>query len=140
MATPKKLFRFRQNNSGGNFIVNDTVDVNVVIEAESADQANEIATRYLGIYFNGVDNERDCSCCGDRWLPVEERDGSDKVQICPPFGIPFEWCDPEEYTAQYLKDNMPPDTRFYYFVGDTVVAHHMLESKPAGELDEEEKN
>lgn len=133
--TTKKLFRFRQNNSGGEFIVDDTVDVNVVIEAESADQANEIATKYLGIYFNGVDEGHERECCGDRWYPVEG-DGTDKVRICPPFGYST-----RDYTAQDLKDNMPPDTRFYYFVGDTVVAHHMLASRQTdGKLDEEEKN
>lgn len=127
--TTKKLFRFRQNNSGGEFIVDDTVGVHVVIEAESADQANEVATKYLGIYFNGVDEGIDCECCGDRWDPVEG-DGTDKVWICPPFGDSTrEW----DYTTQDLKDNMPPDTRFYYFAGDVLVAHHKL----GGKLDEE---
>lgn len=128
--TSKKLFLFRQNNSGGYFTVDDTVDVNVVIEAESADQANEIATKHLGIYFNGVDAGFDCECCGDRWYPVEESDETDKVRISLLLGA---------HTAQDLKDNTPQDTRFYYCVGDSVIAHHLCSSTD-GKLDSEEKN
>lgn len=36
------------------------------IEAGDSSEANCIA-QDLGVYFNGVDNDIDCLCCGDRW-------------------------------------------------------------------------
>lgn len=64
--TPAKFFCYRQNNSGGSFVVDDNVTVNVYIQANSMDEANNIAES-IGIYFNGCEMGRDCSCCGDRW-------------------------------------------------------------------------
>lgn len=57
-----KWFRFRQNNSGGKFIVNDKVDINVLIQANSPEEANNLAEK-IGIYFDGYG---DCACCGNR--------------------------------------------------------------------------
>lgn len=71
-----KFYEFRQNNSGGSFDVDDILCHIVVIEAESAEQANAIA-KDLGIYFNGTEDETDCPCCGDRWSEVDEFDGED---------------------------------------------------------------
>lgn len=56
-------FTFRQNNSGGSFI---KPAHNVVIEADSADDANHRAEA-IGLYFDGCDDGMDCECCGDRW-------------------------------------------------------------------------
>lgn len=53
-------FHFNQNNSGGEF---KGPALNVVVEADDAEQATERASR-LGLYFDG---EGDCPCCGDRW-------------------------------------------------------------------------
>ena len=62
-----KFYCFRQNNSGGQFIG----DVVINIEADSAEEANEIALDN-GIYFDGVEEDKDCECCGDRWHRVRE--------------------------------------------------------------------
>ena len=76
-----KWFTFHQNNSGGKFVVDDTVDVNVIIQANYADEANELAQR-VGIYFNGVADGYDCECCGDRWHKVLDDDrGTDEPEI-----------------------------------------------------------
>lgn len=56
------FFSFWQNNVGGVWQGPELV----VVEAESADQANLIAEDY-GIYFGGVAEGRDCRCCGNRW-------------------------------------------------------------------------
>lgn len=72
-----EFYNFSQNNSGGSFTVNDKLCNNVVIEATSAEEANDIAEN-LGIYFNGCNTGNDCSCCGDRWYPRNE---SDKIDI-----------------------------------------------------------
>ena len=67
------IYYFRQNNSGGSFAdleyLGDGLDVfHLAVEAESAEAACDIAenSKY-NIYFNGVDNDIDCPCCGDRW-------------------------------------------------------------------------
>ena len=39
----KKFYLFHQNNSGGYFIQNDSVDIYVMIQAESAEDANNKA-------------------------------------------------------------------------------------------------
>jgi hypothetical protein len=72
-----KFYTFRQNNSGGSFRRDDSVNHYVIIEATSAEHANIIAEE-KGIYFNGVEEGYDCSCCGDRWERVEEYDGTDE--------------------------------------------------------------
>jgi len=65
-----KYFEFRQNNSGGHFISDDNVAHSVVIEAENYDEAVDKALD-IGIYFDGVENDIDCPCCGDRWYDSE---------------------------------------------------------------------
>lgn len=63
-----KFYNFSQNNSGGNFIDDNTISVNVLIEALDYKDANDRAEN-KGIYFNGCEDDRDCPCCGDRWCP-----------------------------------------------------------------------
>jgi hypothetical protein len=45
----------------------------VVIESDYYEQA-EIYALGIGIYYDGVDSGRDCSCCGDRWYEGGELD------------------------------------------------------------------
>lgn len=75
------FYHFRQNNSGGSFVTDDTVGVgkHVVVEAKNATEANDLflligteISIYPLTYFYGCSNGRDCSCCGDRWYPVYE--------------------------------------------------------------------
>lgn len=74
------FFTFRQNNSGGAFDIDDSVDRFVIIEASNSDEANNRALD-IGIYFNGCDNEIDCPCCGDRWFPVWKDDATESPEI-----------------------------------------------------------
>lgn len=74
------FYTFRQNNSGGSFHIDDEVDVYVVIEATSADDANSIATDN-GIYFDGCRTGHDCQCCGDRWRWAYESDATETPEI-----------------------------------------------------------
>ena len=62
------LFQFRQNNSGGQFMGPKFV----VVKANDADQANQIAQDQGPVYFQGVAKGIDCDCCGDRWYPVHD--------------------------------------------------------------------
>jgi len=62
------FFYFTQNNSGGYFIIDDFQGEEVVIEAESLEQAKEI-------FWKLPLNHEACDCCGDRWsdfLPDEK--------------------------------------------------------------------
>lgn len=75
-AAQAKFYMFSQNNSGGAFDFDETAGIapTVIIEALSYEDANERAEK-LGLYFNGVENNIDCECCGDRWYPATASDG-----------------------------------------------------------------
>jgi hypothetical protein len=66
---------FDQNNSGGRFVVDNNVCHRVVIEANSEKETIRKAED-LGCYWNGVDKDIDCPCCGDRWY-----DSPDEIDI-----------------------------------------------------------
>src|SRR5690606_15564338 len=55
----------------------DKVTLNVIIEADSAHEANERAEA-VGLYFDGCDAGIDCHCCGDRWHRVDNDDADDE--------------------------------------------------------------
>ena len=74
------FYTYSQNNSGGSFIVDDTVCQYVIIEADDYALANDLA-EYKGIYFNGCDDDIDCPCCGDRWSAAWKNDGTDQPLI-----------------------------------------------------------
>ncbi|MFI2242397.1 DUF7296 family protein [Streptomyces chrestomyceticus] len=83
------FFTYCQNNSYGSFDYNEAngVSVYVIIEADSAESANDKATD-IGLYFDG---EGDCPCCGDRWGPCGEGDACDEPEV---YGRPVsEWDD-----------------------------------------------
>jgi hypothetical protein len=61
-----KFYEYSQNNSGGSFDVDNDLCHRLLIEADSAKQADVLAEG-LGCYWNGVDAGMDCECCGDRW-------------------------------------------------------------------------
>lgn len=77
-----KFFIYDQNNTGGRFhhYEQDGIGYNVIIEAESAKHANRLAED-IGLYFNGVEQGMDCSCCGDRWYRAWEDDGWELKEI-----------------------------------------------------------
>lgn len=69
------FYTFAQNNSFGTFDINANVRAYVIVEADTPDEANRKAMN-IGIYFNGVSENIDCPCCGDRWFPVGEANES----------------------------------------------------------------
>jgi hypothetical protein len=69
-----KFFKFSQNNSGGRFHVDDKLAELVLIEADTAEDAISRAES-IGLYWDGVENDMDCSCCGDRWYRPWPDDG-----------------------------------------------------------------
>lgn len=56
-----KFFTFSQNNSGGYYVQDDTVDHLVVVEADNADDADSRASK------KGVFSYHYCDCCGPRF-------------------------------------------------------------------------
>lgn len=72
------FYEFNQNNSGGRFDFNEEKGLThiVIIEAVDKEEAEYKAGR-IGIYFNGCDTGRDCSCCGDRWGDLSYEEGSE---------------------------------------------------------------
>lgn len=108
------FYNFRQNNSGGVFIVDDTVTVNVFIEAEGAHEANFRAEN-IGIYFDGCELGDDCPCCGDRWYRAYKDDGETEPTL---YGAPIA----DRYTHGGLSDMVwvrkgDPDVIVHYLDG-----------------------
>lgn len=68
-------YKYRQNNSGGWFQIDNDVSIHVLIQAASTGEA-DIKAQDIGIYFNGCESGNDCDCCGNRWngadWPVDE--------------------------------------------------------------------
>lgn len=60
------FYEFNQNNSGGSFVVTDTLCDTIIIEADNESEAVDKAEE-LGCYWDGVADGFDCPCCGDRW-------------------------------------------------------------------------
>jgi hypothetical protein len=144
MEKTQKYFEFDQNNTGGDFVIDEKLSHRLYIEAEKEEKAIEIAVN-LGVYFDGVADGRDCGCCGDRWYsPSEmvfpyvygtfkkeeakeiaskyngEAKESEKGYGDSRFDVHFK--DVEQY-AQYLADkygNGDPDSRIYYKNGRVV--------------------
>lgn len=76
------FYTFVQNNSGGWFHRDSPRGISryVIVEANTPREANERAVK-IGLYFDGVYDEIDCECCGDRWLMVDHYDAKDVPSI-----------------------------------------------------------
>jgi hypothetical protein len=97
-AQTPKFFHYSQNNSGGSFDIDDSVAHHVIIQAVSAQHADQIAID-IGIYFDGCENGQDCSCCGDRWYSAQGDEGTEAPLL---YGKP-----PEEYKDMFGKPGLP---------------------------------
>lgn len=96
------FYEIRQNNSGGVFVIDENLCNFIYIEAESENQAFEIAER-LGCYW---EDEGDCECCGPRW---------------PKYTTEYTACAVEQQ-AQYVADeykflSRKPVARIFYADG-----------------------
>lgn len=78
------FYTYRQNNSGGFFKITKKIKHYVIIEADSAKEADEKAES-IGLYFDGVKKGIDCPCCGDRWDKADDScfgiNGTEKPEI-----------------------------------------------------------
>lgn len=71
------FFNFRQNNSGGFYIG----PKNVLVRADTAEQANKKAVASGHVYFYGVRDGKDCECCGNRWYQCHDFDAMPVPEI-----------------------------------------------------------
>ena len=63
------IYTYRQNNSGGYYC--QPAKHIIVKDARDEEHATEIAMA-AGMYFHGVADGSDCSCCGDRWYNIAD--------------------------------------------------------------------
>lgn len=65
---PPMYYPYRQNNTRGTLTGPAST---VWIEADNAEEANQIFVTLDGCYFD-PDYKRDCECCGTRWYGTDE--------------------------------------------------------------------
>lgn len=82
------FYHYPQNNSGGSFTGKYH---HIIIEANSAEQADALAESGTEIYFDGCQTGSDCDCCGDRWSRAWSSGGDETPQIYS--GPVEEWTD-----------------------------------------------
>jgi hypothetical protein len=111
-----EFYAFHQNNSGGNFVINDKVANYVIVEATGVLDAQYRAEN-IGLYFDGVENGLDCSCCGDRWSR--------------PYGLgdpePMIYDQPLEEAKAIFSE--PGDPYAYVYYMDGTVSKHVTKGK-----------
>ena len=112
------FFTFTQNNSGGRFRFDDKrgISVNVIVEADSKEQALERAES-IGLYFNGVENGSDCECCGDRWSTY-----TGKGELFPTKGRKCLLVENAEWSGDYVKwmEDGKPETFIHFKDGSFI--------------------
>lgn len=99
------FFNFHQNNTGGSFDYDESagISVNVIIEADNDDDA-DIKLIRIGGYFDGCDDGRDCSCCGDRWYRSHESDGKDVPKVYSDEVHPGDRMPDKRFNMKWMKD------------------------------------
>lgn len=95
------FYSYHQNNSGGSFQIDDKVTTYVIIEADTANEANEVAEG-VGLYFDGYG---DCECCGSRWSSAWSGDGTAEPEI---YGAPA-----NEYKSTWVEEGEPSVYVYY---------------------------
>lgn len=88
--TQLKWFHFRQNNSGGSFVVDKNVSHHVFIQAANAADTIAVGEKFF-------DNSDSCECCGERWsCYVSDNSGN---------SLPFVYDEPlENYNDIWMED------------------------------------
>lgn len=102
-----KFWDIWQNNSGGSFHFDEAAGIThfVVVEANDVYHATARAEE-IGLYWNGCDAGRDCSCCGDRWSEPYGK-GTDEPMV---YGKPvakatgFKWMKEGKETCVHYLD------------------------------------
>lgn len=107
-SSKNQIYYFRQNNSGGRYHYDSQVTEKIFIEAASSDEANKIAES-IGIYFDGVSSDNDCSCCGDRWSRASYDDTIDD-EYKYGVNLPFDGETKMEYIFRVIQEKVQHST------------------------------
>lgn len=106
------FYCFKQNNSGGSFDFDEDKGIThfVIIEGNTLEDILNKAES-IGIYFNGVENEMDCECCGDRWYVPWKEDLEDTPKIyeedIKDYDFEYKWMpEGKEACVHYLDGRM----------------------------------
>lgn len=85
-----------QNNTGGS-----TIGCRVIIvEADSLEEADFIAESH-GVYFDGVEKDIDCDCCGNRWHRASEYDTAEMPSY---YGAALDYTPDNNYNDFFMCD------------------------------------
>lgn len=104
----KYMYAYWQNNSGGYFReIRKTYKDNMLIlpVRRNSSVYNDCSNLAVAdkeiipseVYFDGVEKEIDCPCCGDRWNRLDEWDTPKKIYIYEDMSE-FEKSKPERYS------------------------------------------
>lgn len=95
------FYTYHQNNSGGSF---KGPAINVIIEADSAFDADRRAEEH-GLYWYGADHDGpDCPCCGDRW---HQQYGDEGDEVPSLYGKPVKDGETKSKMYDWLGNNIP---------------------------------
>ena len=119
-----KFYDVTQSNPGGSFDVDANLCHRLFIESNSENEADKIAEN-LGCYWNGVEDGRDCPCCGDRWSGSSEVKIEDINTKWKGYEI-YEWLDKKGGTL--TRDSAIQDLKSRY-PGATWLSEPVLEEK-----------
>jgi len=86
------FYTYHQNNSDGEYEYNNNISRYIIVEAVDREESDCIAEG-LGVYFDGIDNNIDCPCCGDRWQRASDCDSASEPMV---YGLSI-----QDYTADY---------------------------------------
>lgn len=111
------FYAFIQNNSGGRFHREhaDGISHYVVVEGQDYEEIIRRAET-IGLYFDGCESGRDCSCCGDRWYrPWGDSELTETPTI---YGVEVssgDYVDQSGYGTPWIKDG--PEGYIHYLNG-----------------------
>lgn len=108
------FFTYKQNEQFNGFMRNKHVNEWVIVEADSAEEANRFADAEAGLYFNGCFKDLDHPDDGDRWSIAIESD-ADPV----PMIYDVELTDDMELTGFYQARTNPFVNCYVYFKDGT---------------------
>jgi len=109
------FYTFSQVNTGGRF---RGPAIYVIIEASSAEEANELAIERAGLYFYGVWYGLDCGCCGDRWYRKDNDDEATELPTIYDELLDLENPPEDDWHAEVAKEDKIPYAKVYYKNGD----------------------
>lgn len=120
------FYKYCQNNTGGSFDIDESVSINVWIQADSPIRANAIAVNEASIYFDGVARAIDCACCGDRWHELYETDMPDFKTLEQVLDY-YEQDSILSYTKEVTKTNLEQLSAWVNSENDPVVIIYLLD-------------